>query len=1097
MARRRTTSYFGKQVSAVRRGPKGGVSRRQFLAGTTLAGIALGMPPWLIGCGSDDDGGRPGATKKPTPIPVPGPRELRTLQFGLSLGVVRNPRLFAFGSRSDQKPLVEHTDASRARFRRNNPVLGAVPDEQLTHYLEDVDLPSDALQLIWVIGEDDDGDPVVAGTNINVPVAALTAASEGSIAQGPPIGVARELADYVSPTDTAVSLVFQTHELMNLDVDQGASIMNLIATLPCSSADDSSCTPYLDELAFLVASKGQATTSGGWATLVPATDMNGQPILDDKNNQVYRWVLDDEVAQTASSVAGKIRTAVFNDPAFRGTNWHPGAGMTESEGAALAAPTAAAGFAVTSNYPPGTSAHGIAFETLGVVDQASRTVKLEFRNEFLRYLSAFVQFANAKGDLPVLNPTGDDTVRAKSLGIINSNYTVLGIPLIGNSIELSSVTFDVPAEASLAKVYFGSLGLGGQAFSPEAVNGSIWTLVFNIGVPTLCLAAGVAVSATLLKSLQKNALNATVNTAMRALIPLVVGAAGPGIANGIFGASESGSAVPVLTALATALVTALLVYGDFPFFGGVNILGQTTNLLAGPFGLALRAFAVIVDLATIAQSVGEVLASPAIFINTVGLTQTTTVTFSHDPDDFRFPATARHYEVALAYDSASTVTYKRSGAIEAGRVAPIDVVFEGVPSGGMVTVDVYLTDDAHCIVGRSVGADGKPGPYGPVPGTQSEIAFTIAEKTIPLLQDTQYVHQLKLEYQDGHHVWVATPDGPTATRADLIAGQDNALNDVTAITISQRTGMAGYAYQAGGQGVPYCGQSNTGSMSMHVLQNIFLAENPDSGLKQLPCGFQQTASIVYDKLGPASGSGRNFLLQPTPNGYLLQAITLDVGTPIDLSNPLAWGMFSQAMDSLAVVPSGHVVGVNRQTHKMQILELPPAAVDRNQAPQAVPFAVLKMGFGTRVGLLNAPVAVTVSGTTILVLENGNQRLQALDVPGNPVLLFKNGTTNIVDLDKGSGIVYLDIGVEGMGYIYVLSYVNDGMSAGDYRLDVYTPQGNQLTRTTGVSAARLAVDTFRNLYTLNYETVANAPRIEPSLSQWAPVTPSGCTVAPAA
>src|SRR6516165_5013386 len=127
MARRRTTSYFGKQVSAVRRGPKGGVSRRQFLAGTTLAGIALGMPPWLIGCGSDDDGGRPGATKKPTPIPVPGPRELRTLQFGLSLGVVRNPRLFAFGSRSDQKPLVEHTDASRARFRRNNPVLGAVP----------------------------------------------------------------------------------------------------------------------------------------------------------------------------------------------------------------------------------------------------------------------------------------------------------------------------------------------------------------------------------------------------------------------------------------------------------------------------------------------------------------------------------------------------------------------------------------------------------------------------------------------------------------------------------------------------------------------------------------------------------------------------------------------------------------------------------------------------------------------------------------------------------------------------------------------------------------------------------------------------------
>jgi hypothetical protein len=37
----------------------------------------------------------------------------------------------------------------------------------------------------------------------------------------------------------------------------------------------------------------------------------------------------------------------------------------------------------------------------------------------------------------------------------------------------------------------------------------------------------------------------------------------------------------------------------------------------------------------------------------------------------------------------------------------------------------------------------------------------------------------------------------------------------------------------------------------------------------------------------------------------------------------------------------------------------------------------------------------------------------------------------------------------------------------------------------VAAARIAVDTFRNLYTLNYETIANAPNVEPSLSQWEP------------
>jgi hypothetical protein len=49
-------------------------------------------------------------------------------------------------------------------------------------------------------------------------------------------------------------------------------------------------------------------------------------------------------------------------------------------------------------------------------------------------------------------------------------------------------------------------------------------------------------------------------------------------------------------------------------------------------------------------------------------------------------------------------------------------------------------------------------------------------------------------------------------------------------------------------------------------------------------------------------------------------------------------------------------------------------------------------------------------------------------------------------------------------------------------------GGYLTRTTGLAAARLAVDTFRDVYTLNYETVMGAPLIEPSLSQWEPSVP---------
>jgi hypothetical protein len=185
---------------------------------------------------------------------------------------------------------------------------------------------------------------------------------------------------------------------------------------------------------------------------------------------------------------------------------------------------------------------------------------------------------------------------------------------------------------------------------------------------------------------------------------------------------------------------------------------------------------------------------------------------------------------------------------------------------------------------------------------------------------------------------------------------------------------------------------------------------------------------------------------------------------------------------------GFVVGVNRTTHKMEILQLPPQPVDAQQAPHSVPFAAQKSGAGTRAGLMLAPVAVTVRDGTILVLEDGNTRIQAFDTSGNPVNLFRNKTTSIVELSDAGTAVYVDLAVEGLGYMYVLSYLNDGLAVSDYRVDIYTPQGNFLTRTTGVAAARLAVDTFRNLYTLNYEAIAGAPRVEPSLSQWAPSSP---------
>ncbi|MDX2167714.1 MAG: hypothetical protein SF182_11645 [Deltaproteobacteria bacterium] len=1097
--RRRIARQAAREAAGAER-ERRALTRRQFLAETALTGVALSLPAFLAACGSDDNGtpratATPSSTATPSPTPtptaVPRPREQRTLHFDFSLAEVRNLRLIAAGSASNRAAIVPHTAASRALARQNDANLNAVPDDRLTHYVADVDLPADALQLLMATGTDANGNDALAALYIHVPAVAAAPAAPRIIDLPGIENLAIGVPGFVTIWDTAVSLVFHAPEIMNLDVVQGGSILNMIETLPCSPTDQS-CTPFLVTLATSIAELWPATTSGGWATLVQVVDPNGKPVTNN-GEPAYRYDLNDGVAQTTTSVAQQIRQVIFDAAQFEGTNWHPTEGLTVVDDAATALPGAAGAgmFSVTAAHPPGTHVHGVKFVTAEVIDPASRTVELQFRNDYIRYLSTYVQFANEAGDLPVQNPTSDDTSRAKFLAWINSNYTVLGIPRFGNDVPLSSVQFQVPADASIAKVYFGSLGTGGEAFCPEALDGSILTLIFNLGLPSMMLVLGVAVSAKMLSALSGE-FGVGIVQILKASLPLILGIAGPELANGIFGSANSHSAKEALIELGNSVLSAFFATGQ-----GAAVLAYilasavVANVVefAGPLGVIFRLIAVAADVATIAETVVEVLASPALFTNQLTLTMNTMVIINHDPDDFQFPATARNYEVRLTYDSASKVAHKQTGTIEPGRGAPIEVTFDGVPSGGNVTVDIYLTSASGCIVGRSTDASGNIGPYGPVPGTQQEISVTIKELLIPLTQSTQYVHDLKLEYQNGQHVWVSTA-APTATIANLMQGDDDALNDVTGITLSQRTGAVGYSYLAGGQGIPFCGQTSGGIM--YMIQNLSLTSDPapDSVLKQLSCGLQQTISTVYEKLGTPGGT-RNFFLQPTEQSFYLKSTNPTDSSPFDLDDPLVWGVFSQALDSLAVVPTGYVIGVDRQNHKMQIIELPATPTNPQSAPQGAPFSVSKMGYGTRPGLLNAPVAVTVFDATILILEDGNQRIQAVDTSGNPVLRFQNGTSNVVALEQGAGIVYLDLGVEGMGYMYVLSFVNDGATAADYRLDVYDPQGNLLTRTTGIAAARLAVDTFRNVYTLNYETIANAPRVQPSLSQWNPHTPGGC------
>jgi hypothetical protein len=102
-------------------------------------------------------------------------------------------------------------------------------------------------------------------------------------------------------------------------------------------------------------------------------------------------------------------------------------------------------------------------------------------------------------------------------------------------------------------------------------------------------------------------------------------------------------------------------------------------------------------------------------------------------------------------------------------------------------------------------------------------------------------------------------------------------------------------------------------------------------------------------------------------------------------------------------------------------------------------------------------------------------------------------------ERRTDITYLDMATEAQGYIYVLSYTGDGSQVSAYRLDVYGPDGqflfrspsaSQIGRGQYVTAARIAVDVWRDLYALTYQKLDKpaGARPEPGIAHWNPTPP---------
>jgi hypothetical protein len=283
---------------------------------------------------------------------------------------------------------------------------------------------------------------------------------------------------------------------------------------------------------------------------------------------------------------------------------------------------------------------------------SGRNVTVKARNRYIRYVCAYVQYLDANGDA-----LGDSSFVAD----LPTNNTIFGIPLMGDLVQDISMPVTLPDTASQAKLIFGAPGMGGQAFDTEAFNASIFTCVFNLGIPVILLGVGIGVeSSSTITSILKDE---DVKTALYAF--------------GAFQYASFQAAKYTYTRGAQSLIAAIsdkvvsLIWSNAALRKKIEEIMVEQELEGAiPFvGWVLRALSVAGTLATLGETTGEVLSSPAIFNNIISLTMTTTVTVYpdptglEDPSKAKFPGVASYYVVTLSYDGKPQADTTGSGSV--------------------------------------------------------------------------------------------------------------------------------------------------------------------------------------------------------------------------------------------------------------------------------------------------------------------------------------------------------------------------------------------------------------------------------------------------
>ncbi len=722
-------------------------------------------------------------------------------------------------------------------------------------------------------------------------------------------------------------------------------------------------------------------------------------------------------------------------------------------------------------------------------------LRVTMKNHRLRHLSAYAEFFDGR-DRPIpVQPLAflpgtirrdfDSHPTRRYVDVIGPVDAVFGVPIGADPTEL---TIPFPEGATKMRLYYGGLGTG-KYDEIACPAGIACTSVMELAVPVLLLLAGAAEYRTsFIANLLKDRM----------------------VRFGVFsvGATLLGSGLYIGLAQDPGRAGIKVALKLGPMLGKMGLqwgLKRLLTYLSRKYGEGLvrrgipfvnagfMAFDAAVTFAQLGQTTAAILQSPWVY--RYEITRTFDLQVRLLPDG-RFPIHHDLLRVQVVYDSGAELRHADLTFPPDPIEDPIELRFNNIPAGGHLQVFAffYAANGWQSGKGSSDWIDAR----GADDGTPSrEVELLIKNELIPLDDKSVYSHRLSTEVRDNRHRWKSGPP-PTATKATNPPDEKHRILAWNGITVAERPSMMGYAWQATGLRLPRDRSGPITDDALYVVQNIGSGSDPSSRHAIPPVGFSGQSGITYDLHSAGDGSGNSFFLDPTggdfsedhlEGGYHLRRVALaSQQTPaFRPGSGASWGRFPRPMDSIVIHPQGYAAGITAEADKIYLLQLPAEAVGDKDAPMAS----LASGGGARDGLLSRPRAIAVAlDGRLLVLEDGNRRIQSFDFTGNPVAYFGGGKSAVLPLrDTGATSTYLDLSVEAKGYLFVLAHDGDGARPSQYRVDIYQPDGTFLVSTPGVSAAKIAVDLARAMYTLNWETLRGVDgRTEPSVSMWVPPPP---------